>query len=199
MRVISGKYGGRSIKGKMPAGVRPTTDKSRESLFSTLDNYIYFEDKRILDCYAGSGLVGIEFLSRGASHCTFVEKNFKPITVIKQFISDLNLDKSLYSIVKSDVIAYLSNTDEQYNIIFTDAPYNLLTGNKIISIVAERKLLPHEGFLIIETENTEEIEIPDSFILVKQRTFGISKLTILEFNEKKAQTEKNNLGFNFIK
>ena len=183
MRIISGKYGGRSIKGKMPAGVRPTTDKSRESLFSSLDNYIYFEDKRILDCYAGSGLVGIEFLSRGSSHCTFVEKNLKPITVIKQFISEINLDQNTYNIVKSDVIAYLSNTDEKYNVIFSDAPYNLLTGSKIASIVAERKLLHHEGFLIIETENTEKIDIPDSFILVKQKTFGISKLTILEFQD----------------
>lgn len=167
----------------MPAGVRPTTDKSRESLFSTLDNYIYFEGKKVLDCYAGSGLVGIEFISRGANHCTFVEKNFKQITVIKQFISDINLDKSQFNIVKSDVIAFLSNTDEQYNIIFSDAPYHLLTGSKIASIVAERKLLPHEGFLIIETENSEEIEIPDDYILVKQKSFGISKLTILEFRE----------------
>lgn len=165
----------------MPEGVRPTTDKSRESLFSTLDNYIYFDGKNVLDCYAGSGLVGFEFLSRDANHCTFVEKNFKPITVIKQFADDLNLGKDQYSIVKSDVIAYLSKTDEKYNIIFSDAPYHLLTGSRIISIVSERKLLPHEGFLIIETENTEQLEIPPTFTLVKEKKFGISKLTILEF------------------
>jgi 16S rRNA (guanine966-N2)-methyltransferase len=182
LRVISGKYGGRSIKGKMPAGVRPTTDKSRESLFSTLDNYIYFENKEVLDCYAGSGLVGVEFLSRGASHCTFVEKNFKPITVIKQFASDINLDKDSFNIVKSDVLAYLKHCDETYNIIFTDAPYDLETGSQIVAIVAERKLLENEGFLIIETNSKEEIEYSNEFTLVKQKSFGISKLTILEFS-----------------
>lgn len=182
MRIISGKYGGRSIKGKMPTGVRPTTDKSRESLFNTLDNYIFFEDKKILDCYAGSGLVGIEFLSRGASHCTFVEKNFKPISVIKQFAEDINLNKNDYQIVKSDVIQFLEHTENVYNIIFSDAPYNLRTANKIIQIVSERKLLTNEGFLILETENTEIIEVPSNFTLIKEKTFGISKLTILEFS-----------------
>lgn len=166
----------------MPEGVRPTTDKSRESLFSTLDNYIYFENKKVLDCYAGSGLVGIEFLSRGASHCTFVEKNFKPITVIQQFASDINLEKDSFNIVKTDVLAYLRNCSETYNIIFSDAPYHLETGSQIVAIVAERKLLEHEGFLIIETEDKEEIEYSSDFTLVKQKSFGISKLTILEFS-----------------
>lgn len=182
MRVISGKYGGRSIKGKMPPGVRPTTDKSRESLFSTLDNYIYFENKKVLDCYAGSGLVGVEFLSRGAIHCTFIEKNFKPISVIKQFTSDINLDKESFTIVKSDVLAFLKNTNEKYNIIFSDAPYHLETGSEIVSIVSEKKLLQHEGFLIIETDSKEEIEYSDEYILVKQKKFGVSKLTILEYS-----------------
>ena len=166
----------------MPAGVRPTTDKSRESLFSTLDNYIYFENKKILDCYSGSGLVGIEFLSRGASHCTFVEKNFKPISVIKQFASDINLEKDSFEIVKSDVLAYLKHCDGLYNIIFSDAPYDLETGSQIVSIVGERKLLEHEGFLIIETDTKEEIDYTSDFTLVKQKSFGISKLTILEFS-----------------
>jgi 16S rRNA (guanine(966)-N(2))-methyltransferase RsmD len=181
LRVISGKYGGRSIKGKMPAGVRPTTDKSRESLFSTLDNYIYFEGKKVLDCYAGSGLVGIEFLSRGAEHCTFVEKNYQPITVIKQFASDIDLQKDSYSVIKSDVLAFLKKCETTYNIIFSDAPYHLQTANQIVSIVEENKLLEHEGFLILETEDKEEIVYSTNFTLVKQKSFGISKLTILEF------------------
>lgn len=180
--MISGKYGGRSIKGKMPSGVRPTTDKSRESLFSTLDNYIYFDNKKVLDCYAGSGLVGIEFLSRGALHCTFVEKNFKPISVIKQFASDINLEKKSFEIIKSDVLSYLKNCKNTYNIIFSDAPYHLQTANQIISIIDENKVLEHEGFLILETEDKEDITYSSNFTLVKQKSFGISKLTILEIS-----------------
>lgn len=182
MRIISGKYGGRSIKGKMPDGVRPTTDKSRESLFNTLNNYIYFEGKKVLDCYAGSGLVGVEFLSRGAKHCTFIEKNHKPISVIKQFISDINLDKDIYSIVKSDVIAYLKKCEEKFNIIFSDAPYHLETANQIVSLVEENELLENEGFLIIETGADEKVNYSSKFVLVKQKLFGISKLTILEYS-----------------
>lgn len=181
MRIIAGKYGGRSIKGKMPAGVRPTTDKSRESLFNTLDNYIYFEDKKVLDCYAGSGLVGIEFLSRGASHCSFIEKNFKPITLLNQLVKDFDIDKNSYKIVKSDVIAYLKHTEENYNIIFSDAPYKLHTAGEIVMLVEERKLLTNEGFLILETEASEIIDITENFTLVKEKAFGISKITILEF------------------
>lgn len=166
----------------MSDGVRPTTDKSRESLFSTLNNYIYFEGKSVLDCYAGSGLVGMEFLSRGAIHCDFVEKNFKPMSLIQQLANDLNLSKTDYKIHKSDVIAYLKNTDKTYNIIFSDAPYNLRTASKIVQIVSERKLLSNEGFLILETENTEQVEINPRFTLVKEKVFGISKLTVLEFS-----------------
>ncbi|MER3329052.1 MAG: RsmD family RNA methyltransferase, partial [Candidatus Kapaibacterium sp.] len=84
--------------------------------------------------------------------------------------------------VKSDVLSYLKYCDEKYNIIFSDAPYHMETGSQIISIVAERMLLEHEGFIILETEDKEEIEYPSVFTLVKQKSFGISKITILEFS-----------------
>jgi 16S rRNA G966 N2-methylase RsmD len=104
------------------------------------------------------------------------------MSLIQQLANDLNLSKTDYKIHKSDVIAYLKNTDKTYNIIFSDAPYNLRTASKIVQIVSERKLLSSEGFLILETENTEQVEINPRFTLVKEKVFGISKLTVLEFS-----------------
>lgn len=183
MRVISGKYGGRILKGKMPKGTRPTTDKSRESLFSMLDNYIYFEGKRVLDCYAGSGLVGIEFLSRGSDYCTFVEKGGKQISNLKNFLAELNIPHEDYSVIKSDVLKFLSSEPElPYSIIFSDAPYDLLSANEIIKLVENNKWLNDEGFLIIETSKEENISLSNHYQLVKEKIFGISKLTILEYS-----------------
>ena len=183
MRVITGKYGGRVLKKKIPKGTRPTTDKSREAIFSMLDNYIYFENKKVLDCYAGSGLVGIEFLSRGCYHCTFVEKGGKQIANLKSFLSELNVPEGNYSIVKYDVIKFLKSEKEtNYNIIFSDAPYNLKSGNEIINIICENKLLAHEGFLVIETSVEENITTNESLTLIKEKKFGASKITLLEYS-----------------
>ena len=183
MRVISGKYGGRVLKGKMPKGTRPTTDKSREALFSVLDNYIYFEGKRVLDCYAGSGLVGIEFLSRGSEYCTFVERGGKQISNLKQFLSELNVPNDNYSLIKSDVLKYLnSKPDTPYNIIFSDAPYDLKSAYELIKSIENNNWLSDEGFLIIETSKDEIITFSENYKLIKEKLFGISKLTILEYS-----------------
>jgi 16S rRNA (guanine966-N2)-methyltransferase len=183
LRVISGKYGGRVLKGKMPKGTRPTTDKSRESLFSVLDNYIYFEGKRVLDCYAGSGLVGVEFLSRGCDYCTFVEKGGKQISNLKNFLAELKIPNDCFKIIKSDVVKFLSTNPElPFNIIFSDAPYDLKSANKIVREVDKYGWLKDEGFLIIETSKEEKITPTENFTLIKEKTFGISKITILEFS-----------------
>jgi 16S rRNA (guanine966-N2)-methyltransferase len=184
LRVISGKYGGRVLKGKMPKGTRPTTDKSRESLFSVLNNYIYFEGKRVLDCYAGSGLVGIEFLSRGSDFCTFIEKGGKQISNLKSFLSELNVPSNDYNLIKSDVLKFLNSEPElPYNIIFSDAPYDLKSANDIIQTVENNKWLANEGFLILETSKEETVKYSEQYILVKEKIFGISKLTILEYSD----------------
>lgn len=181
MRVITGKYGGRVLKKKIPKGTRPTTDKSREALFSMLDNYIYFEDKKVLDCYAGSGLVGIEFLSRGSKHCTFVEKGGKQVANLKNFLNELNVPSDDYNIIKTDVIKFLkSEHDDVYNIIFSDAPYHLQSANEIIETVSECNLLPNEGFLVLETSVEEKLNPNENFILIKEKVFGASKITLLE-------------------
>ena len=99
MRIISGIYGGRKINGKIPAGVRPTSDLARESIFNKLSHLIDIDEKMIADVCAGTGAMGIECLSRGAKHCVFVDSSRKSCDFIRQTMNELKIDKEQYSVL----------------------------------------------------------------------------------------------------
>ena len=121
MRVVAGYLRGRKIEGPKSDATRPTTDKVREAVFNALTSMDVVRDARVVDLFAGSGALGIEALSRGARHCTFVENNRDAIATLRRNIEHLNLQDSC-DIVARDargVLSSLSDTD----LVFADPPY----------------------------------------------------------------------------
>src|SRR5687767_5031447 len=100
MRIIAGKFRGRQLKSQPSAQTRPTSDRLRETLFNVLAPRI--EDARFLDLCAGTGAVGIEALSRGAEHVTFVDQSRKMCTLIEANTSALGIDKQEFELVSAD-------------------------------------------------------------------------------------------------
>ena len=117
MRIISGKYKGRMLKGFDIKGTRPTMDRVKESLFAIILPYL--KNSKCLDLFAGSGSLGLEALSNGALNCTFVDNNKTIIKILKNNIKDI--DNCI--LINSDFKKYLKTTDQKFDVIFLDPPY----------------------------------------------------------------------------
>src|SRR6266699_3404559 len=124
MRVIAGKYRGRKLKSPPSLETRPTSDRLRETLFNILAPRI--EGVRFLDLCAGSGAVGIEALSRGAEHVTFVDQSRRMCELIETNLGSLNVDKHEIEILTGEVLAFLGSYAKKktdvFDIIFFDPP-----------------------------------------------------------------------------
>ena len=121
MRIISGEFGGRRIKIPRNLPIRPTTDQAKEGIFNIISNKVDLVGLKILDLFSGSGMVGLEFISRGAK-VTFVEKNVQCVKHISSTLNELNITSK---IIKQDVFKFLSNCNSNFDIIFADPPYTI--------------------------------------------------------------------------
>src|SRR5215212_4766062 len=122
MRVIAGIHKGRHLKAPTWDGLRPTSDKLRETLFNILAPRI--EGSRVLDGFAGTGAIGIEALSRGAAHVTFVEKDRRAVALIQANLAVCGVE-AVYNIEQDEVAAALRHGGTTFDLILLDPPYEL--------------------------------------------------------------------------
>lgn len=120
MQVISGKYKNRVLE--FPSDIRPTTQKHKKIVFDVLRNDI--QDTKVLDLYSGSGQLGIESLSLGAQHITFVDISRYNVQLIKRNLDKLSIPESQYQIVCSDISSFLNRNQTTYDLILCDPPYH---------------------------------------------------------------------------
>jgi 16S rRNA (guanine(966)-N(2))-methyltransferase RsmD len=184
MRITGGIYKSRRIDAKIPSGVRPTLDMTKESIFNTLNNIIDFEGCKVLDICAGTGSLGFESLSRGADFCLFIEKNKKVVDFIREVANNLKIDKKQYKIISVDALRYIKNPGhfsdiEKFDLIFTDPPYNLKILDDILKGVLENNLLISGGYFIIEHNENLGIAVPEMFEIVKSKKYGSTFVEIL--------------------
>ena len=170
MRVISGKYKGKRLQGFDIEGTRPTMDRVKESLFGMIQEKI--KDSICLDLFAGSGSLGIEALSNGASQCYFVDCHKEISKILKQNLS--GIENSI--ILEKDYKMALKELQvSSFDIIFLDPPYkdNLITPS--LHLISQYHLLNEDGMIICEYE-TEEIET--DLLCVKEKKYGSKKIKI---------------------
>ncbi|MCF0104956.1 MAG: 16S rRNA (guanine(966)-N(2))-methyltransferase RsmD [Eggerthellaceae bacterium] len=128
MRIISGKYGKRFIEAPKGLDVRPTTERVREALFSSLYSILgSFEDLSVLDAFAGTGSLGIEALSRGAAHCSFCEHDRRVFKYLERNLHGLKIPTSCYKIFQCDVLKNpaILIPSRLFHLIYLDPPYSL--------------------------------------------------------------------------
>ena len=184
MRVIAGKYKGRKLFSPEDSSVRPTTDKVKEACFSILTNDIY--DARVLDLFAGSGGLGIEALSRGASYCLFADASRKSLNLVKQNLDHCKVEEYTriaagdYSKVLKSLAGRIEDgREEPFDIILLDPPYDAGFLDEVFRLIAEGGVLAPGG--IIVAEHRKQIEMPDElhgFTRTKERRYGVVKLSI---------------------
>ncbi len=174
MRIITGSARGRRLVSPEGYDVRPTTDKVKESLF----NIIQFDlDSAVFcDLFAGSGQIGLEAVSRGASRAVFVEASKKSLEVIKTNI-ELCRFSDYCTTVFSDVFVYLNSMKEDYDFIFMDPPYNKQLCDKALAILADK--VSDNTTIICETQINEVLpETIGDLRLVKTYDYSSIKLSV---------------------
>jgi len=176
MRVISGIYKGKNIEGFNIDGTRPTMDRVKESMFASIQNYI--KDAIVLDLFAGSGNLGIEALSNGASKCYFVDHNKIAINTINKNLKGIENGVVLNKDYK-DALLYFKNNNIKFDLILLDPPYNDNLLNNAIKLIEEYELL--KGILVCEVE---DYEIVTNYELLKEKKYGSKEVKVYR-NEKK--------------
>lgn len=148
MRIISGKYGGRTFRppANMPH-TRPTTDLAKGGLFNIIENNLDIEGLKTLDLFGGTGSISYELASRGATDQTIVEKDPAMAAFIQQISEKLDVKMN---IVKMDVFKYINQCNEQFDFIFAGPPYALGTIDEIPKLIFEKQLLKENGWFILE-------------------------------------------------
>ena len=175
MRVIAGRYKGRRLRAPTWEGLRPTSDKLRETLFNILAPRI--EGARILDGFAGTGAVGIEALSRGAGHVTFVETDPRALALIEANLADCGIVAD-YNIRRGDVLAALRNPGAAFDLILLDPPYDLHPVSPTLEAAAA--CLSDGGLLVLERATRREPDVPETLTRVRDVKSGDSTLTFMK-------------------
>lgn len=172
MRVISGEVGGRRLQTPEDFAVRPTTDKVKEALFSSLQFEI--EGARVLDLFSGSGQLGIEALSRGAESAVFVDNSKQSIALTKKNLSLCSLNAQ---VILADSVSYIEKSEETFDIVFLDPPYLAGILQKVLPSVSEH--MSESGVIVAESPFGEELpeKLNNSFELVKQKKYGSMQLS----------------------
>ena len=174
MRVITGTARGRRLETLAGNDVtRPTTESVKEAIFSMIQFEI--EEKRVLDLFAGSGQLGIEALSRGASFCTFVENNKKAESIVRANVEKCGFS-AVSQVVQCDASAFLSRINN-FDVAFLDPPYKKGLIEKCMPSLV--KLMSDDGIIVCETSKEEDLpQNFGSFSAAKVKNYGKTKITI---------------------
>jgi 16S rRNA (guanine966-N2)-methyltransferase len=180
MRIISGIYKGSKIEGYDIIGTRPTMDRVKESLFGIIQNNV--KDSVCLDLFAGSGSLGLEALSNGASTCYFVDKNKQVIEILNKNISRIKIENThvLQNNYLESLKQFVTN-NIRFDIIFLDPPYNDNLIQPSINFIVENNLLNEDGLIVCEYE--KELFTNDKLTEIKSRAYGNKNIKILKITE----------------
>ncbi len=176
MRVISGTARGRRLKELPGMDTRPTTDKVKESLFNIIQFDI--EGRRVLDLFGGTGQLGIEALSRGAAHCTFVDMSRQAAAIIRENVTAVGFaDRA--TVQQGDAMAFLSGCRGKYDLIFLDPPYQTQLLENCVQAVAKFDILSEHGIMVCESALEKQLpELEAPYEKGREYRYGKIKLTV---------------------
>jgi 16S rRNA (guanine966-N2)-methyltransferase len=172
-RIIAGAWGGRRLAAPRGSGTRPTSDRVREALFSSLESELGgFDGLRVLDLYAGSGTLGLEALSRGAAHADFVEMDRNAAAVIRRNIAELGPPPGRAGVHAMSVDRFVSQLVDGFDLVFLDPPYKVPT-DEVAAVV---NALPPGGLIVVERSSREAFAWPETRSGLRERRYGETTL-----------------------
>ena len=161
MRIISGKYRGKIITAPADLSVRPTTDFAKTGLFNIINSNYNLSALSVLDLFAGSGSISYEFVSRGCKNLIAIDKNPKCVYFIQQTFEKLNIVQA--HATKNDALQYLEKTNQTFDIIFADPPFDLEVIADLHKLIFDKNLLNKKGMFVFEHESSKDYSTLESF------------------------------------
>jgi len=177
MRVIAGRLGSRKLR-VPPRGVRPTTDRVRESLFGALGD---LSGVRGLDLFAGSGALGIEALSRGASEVVFVERARTSLATLRANLADLGLAE-VSEVIACEALRALGDLAQRgaiFDVVWLDPPYEADDLPRVLADLLRLGLVSPDGVVVVERSKRNPLEQAEGWRLERERTYGDTVLSQL--------------------
>ncbi|MEC5343417.1 16S rRNA (guanine(966)-N(2))-methyltransferase [Brenneria populi] len=169
IRIIGGQWRGRKLPVPNSPGLRPTTDRVRETLFNWLAPVI--QQSRCLDCFAGSGALGLEALSRHAAHATLLERERSVAQQLTQNLALLRAENA--RVVNADALQWLAQAGEPFDVVFLDPPFRKDLLNNALSLLERQGWLAPDAWIYVETEvENAQLVIPDGWQLHREKIAG---------------------------
>lgn len=185
MRIIAGEFRGRRLKSPKGMLTRPTLDRIRETIFNVLYNYS-IRNRVVLDLFAGTGALGLEALSRGASCLTAVDQSTANLIMENANLCKVSERVNVIKRKIKDIGQYLAG--KKYDLVFSDPPYNKGLTNLALNILVEYNLLNDKAIIVLEYDNSENIEAPDTFKLLKEQIFGYTKVSYYMYEQPREES-----------
>jgi len=176
LRIVGGIHRGRKLPIPALEGLRPTSDRTRETLF----NWLQFDlpGMKVLDLFAGTGALGLEALSRDAELAVMIEPQQIAAQAIKESLHTLKLTNGSVHSMSSN--QFMASTDVGFDLIFVDPPFSGDLWNETLSSLAENDILNNGGYAYLECPKNEVVNIPDVFTTVKDKTAGKVRFRLLQ-------------------
>jgi len=188
MRIISGSSKGKRILEPEDHNTRPLKDLTKESIFNILIHSnkldISLQNSNVLDLFSGVGSFGLECLSRGAGHVTFVENYVNVLEVLKKNILNLKYQESSM-VLEKDIIENLDfmSVKKKFEIIFLDPPYKERRLTSILNNIIKFNILNNDGVIIIHRHKKERDEFPEKLKIIEEKNYGISKIIFGKYSK----------------
>jgi len=179
LRVVSGIRRGRKLLSFEGEHIRPTTDRVKESMFNLIQGEC--EGAVVFDAFSGSGALGIEAISRGASFVVCTDSDSRSVNLTKRNYELCNFS-DCFEIFCCSAVEYLKKSDKRFNLIFLDPPYNKGLVTPVLKVLFERNMLLPGGIIVIERDGSEDIFELSGFEMKKERKYGRTIITILGGN-----------------
>jgi RNA methyltransferase, RsmD family len=174
VRVVGGRFRGRTLAMPSNDAIRPTSDRVREAVFNILAHGIGFQlaGQRVMDLFAGTGALGIEALSRGAAYCLFVEEDPEARALIRQNIESLQLMGATRIFRRDATDLGPAGNMAPFALAFLDPPYEKALGEKALASLREGRWLAPDAIIVLEERAGEAVKLPAGFTELDRRTWG---------------------------
>ena len=168
MRIVSGTHRGRKLTTLTGNDVRPTSDRVREAMFNALGSMGALHNAKVLDLFAGSGALGLEAISRGAAHVTFVDSSAAALEILKANVAACDCARSC-TVIRSEATAYLSRNQTAFDLALLDPPYEFDSWTELLSGIDAQTVV---------IESNRPIEPPAGLEVLRQRRYGGTVVTV---------------------
>ena len=186
MRIITGKHRGRKLETPKGSAIRPTSDRSRESIFNLLE-HVYRDDddrhavreQRVMDVFCGTGALGLEALSRGAEHVVFLDHNREALALARRNVDHLG-EMEHATFIRCD-IKNLRAAQEPCSLVLLDPPYEKRLILPALRRLTDKGWLIPKGLALVEMGEKEAFDIPAGFMSLKDRVYGLARVVLMRW------------------